>query len=126
MTTFQTTASQTTASTDAALPAAPKKLLDIPDTGKPIRVTLEEKRGRSSPQDYYIAVNGTRWGEVYYNLRGYCGYIPTSSETALLDVGEKGVSVYKREISRVNAEFKKQTGEQRAASLDLLRRTPGV
>lgn len=61
---------------------------------------------------YHVYLDGLYWGELYFNMRGYTGcYLPvppTESRptTGNLDIGEKGIGEYKREIARLNREWK--------------------
>lgn len=52
---------------------------------------------------YDVCVNGNREGELYFNMRGYVGYLPTV-QGSKLDIGEKGISAFRREVSLLNRE----------------------
>jgi hypothetical protein len=52
---------------------------------------------------YDVCVNGIPKGELYFNMRGYVGYLPTV-QGAMLDIGEKGISAFRREVSLLNRE----------------------
>ncbi|MDO8415253.1 MAG: hypothetical protein Q7S87_03460 [Agitococcus sp.] len=74
----------------------------------PKRRQMLEKEAR-----YVLSVNGTEYGELYYNMRGYVGYIPLPNGHGL-DIGEKGISVFKKEIAAINREAREAL--KRAAS----------
>ncbi|MCA9771097.1 MAG: hypothetical protein KC466_01735 [Myxococcales bacterium] len=70
------------------------------------KITLE---GRKSPHllerqpRYAVLVNGAQQGELYYNMRGYQGYLPTVHGSRL-DIGERGISAFRREVTLLNRE----------------------
>jgi hypothetical protein len=76
--------------------------------GKPpqFKITLKERPGRHllerTPR-HTVLVNGEEKGELYYNMRGYVGYLPTV-HGAKLDIGEKGISVFRKEVVALNRE----------------------
>ncbi len=53
---------------------------------------------------YNVELDGKVVGELYYNLRGYVGTLPTPSG-ANLYIGECGISAYRREVANLNREF---------------------
>lgn len=72
------------------------------------RITLEENPNRAICQtipDYDIYLNGVKKGKLTYNMKGYIGYLPTPEGT-MLDIGERSLSVYKKEISKLNKDAK--------------------
>lgn len=75
---------------------------DIPK----FELSLKEKPGRHilerTPR-YDVVLNGEVKGELYFNMRGYQGYLPTPRGFNL-DIGEKGISVFKREVAILNRE----------------------
>jgi len=61
---------------------------------------------------FMIRFRGSNWGELYWNMRGYVAErgipVPSSDgggKAVGLSIGEKGLSAYKREISRANREW---------------------
>lgn len=59
---------------------------------------------------YMILLNGKAWephgprsGEIYFNMTGYRGAIPTITGAAF-DPGERGISVFRKEVARINKE----------------------
>ena len=61
---------------------------------------------------FMIHFRGKKWGELYYNMRGYVAErgipVPTSGndpEPIGLEIGEKSLAVFKREISKANREW---------------------
>ena len=73
------------------------------------KLTLQETRtgmaiAETHPR-YLVLVNGEKRGELYFNMTGYTGYLPTHTG-ALLDVGEGGISRFKRAVAQINADAK--------------------
>ncbi len=54
---------------------------------------------------YDVLANGVLCDTLYYNMRGYQGYLPLP-DGGKLDIGEKSISAYKKEISLLNKESK--------------------
>ncbi|AZI43983.1 hypothetical protein EHF33_13725 [Deinococcus psychrotolerans] len=54
---------------------------------------------------YDVLLHGQVFGELYFNLRGYRGYLPTA-DGKKLDIGEKTLSAYKRKVAVLNRAFK--------------------
>jgi len=54
---------------------------------------------------YGVLLHGQVFGALYFNLRGYQGYLPTP-DGKKLDIGEKTLAAYKREIAVLNRAFK--------------------
>jgi hypothetical protein len=52
---------------------------------------------------YNVVLNGETVGQLYFNMRGYVGSLPTPSG-AWLAMPESGVSAYRREVARLNRE----------------------
>lgn len=66
-----------------------------------IKLTLEEKPNRYSvPKDYLVMYGEKEIGEVYFNMRGYVGFI--DSPQLSFGLGECGISNYKRQLPRLN------------------------
>jgi hypothetical protein len=65
---------------------------------EPKRRHILEKEAR-----YVVSVNGAEYGELYYNMRGYRGGLPLPNGHEL-DIGEKGISAFKKEIAVINRE----------------------
>jgi hypothetical protein len=49
-------------------------------------------------------LHGQKVEQLYFNRRGYRGCLPTPSG-AKLDIGEKSISVFRREVAALNREF---------------------
>jgi len=86
---------------------------------KKIRGEMMEREAR-----YVIQFRGKDWGELYFNMRGYVAErgIPVpksdgSGQPVGLDIGEKGLSAFKREISRANREWASVTASSRTAAV---------
>ena len=58
-----------------------------------------------SNQRYAVLLNKAEVGELYFNMRGYQGYLPLQGGNQL-DIGEKGISAFKKEAARINREAK--------------------
>lgn len=68
-------------------------------------ITLQERPAKgSNPSDYDVLLHGRRVGELYFNTRGYRGTLPTP-DGAPLDLGEKPLGAWKREVASLNREF---------------------
>ncbi len=58
---------------------------------------------------YQVYLNGQPWGEpIYYNMTGYCGYLPTPAGRSL-DIGERGISAYRKYAAELNSEAREIT-----------------
>lgn len=72
------------------------------------RVELKEAPHKRSMCEtkmrYDVLLDGELFDTLYFNTRGYCGYLPTP-EGQRLDIGERGISAYRAEVRRLNAEF---------------------
>jgi len=55
---------------------------------------------------YDVVLNGQVVGDLYFNMTGYVGYLPTP-EGRKLDIGERGISAFRREIAALNREARK-------------------
>ncbi|MCO5067051.1 MAG: hypothetical protein M9924_22050 [Rhizobiaceae bacterium] len=71
------------------------------------KVALRENARRRSMLEtkmrYDIMLNGVRFGELCYNMRGYIGYLPLP-DGRKLDIGERPLAAFRREIARINRE----------------------
>ena len=58
------------------------------------------------PQPRYdVMLHGKKVGQLYFNMRGYLGTLPTPEGRNLV-IGEKGISAYKKEAVRLNREWR--------------------
>lgn len=64
---------------------------------------------------YDVLLHGQVFGELYFNLRGYRGYLPTP-DGKKLDIGEKTLAAYKREIAVLNREFRNASAADASCS----------
>lgn len=53
---------------------------------------------------YEVYLDGKFFSDLYFNIRGYVGYLPTA-EGHKLDIGEVGISAFRKEIARLNREM---------------------
>jgi hypothetical protein len=70
------------------------------------RITLEQRPRRhllERQPRYAVLVNGAPCGELYYNMRGYQGYLPTVHGSKM-DIGERGITAFRREVTLLNRE----------------------
>jgi hypothetical protein len=70
------------------------------------RISLEERKSPHSLERhprYAVLVNGEQQGELYYNMRGYQGYLPTVHGSKM-DIGERGISAFRKEVIALNRE----------------------
>lgn len=69
---------------------------------------IETRRGcammESQPR-YDVMLNGKLAGQLYFNMRGYVGSLPTRSG-ASLGLPEGSIASFKREVTRLNREAK--------------------
>lgn len=73
----------------------------------PAITLVQTRRGcqMMEPKDRYdVMLRGARVGQLYFNMRGYVGYLPTPDGTNL-DIGEKPITTFKREVAALNREF---------------------
>lgn len=61
---------------------------------------------------YHVMLHGKFHGELYFNMTGYTGcYLPLpptperNGKIGNLDIGECGISAYKKEIAKLNKEW---------------------
>lgn len=77
---------------------------------------VETRRGMAFMETkprYDVMLNGKLFLQLYFNMRGYAGYLPVppsadsenQNRPTCLQVGEKGISAYKKELGRVNKEW---------------------
>ena len=53
---------------------------------------------------YDVMLHGQKVDQLYFNMKGYVGYLPTL-DGAKLDIGEKSISIFRREVAALNREF---------------------
>ena len=56
---------------------------------------------------YDIVLHGTKWGQLYFNLRGYVGNLPLPNGSKLC-IGERPITEYKREVAKLNREWARE------------------
>jgi hypothetical protein len=75
----------------------------------PFKITLRETRVgcaicETTPR-YDVLVNNIKVDQLYFNTRGYIGYLPTP-DGKKLDIGERSISAFRREVAKINREAK--------------------
>ena len=60
---------------------------------------------------YKVMLNGVQVEELWYNTRGYVGYLPAPSSTSpkgyeWLDIGEKNITAYRMQVKKLNKEWR--------------------
>lgn len=74
-------------------------------------ITLVEKVVMDDTKPRYnVLLNGKVFSELYFNLKGYVGYLPIpptgeKQTPGNLNLGEVGISKYKSEIRKLNKEW---------------------
>jgi len=53
---------------------------------------------------YKVLLRGETVGELYFNMRGYVGTLPTPRGTQLY-IGERGISAYRKAVAQLNKEW---------------------
>jgi hypothetical protein len=53
---------------------------------------------------YHVLLHDKRVGELYFNLRGYVGTLPTPTGTHLC-IGERGIGAYRKAVAQLNKEW---------------------
>lgn len=54
---------------------------------------------------YDVELSGRIVGQLYFNLRGYVGVLPVP-EGGNLTIGEQPITAYRREVAKLNREWK--------------------
>lgn len=72
-------------------------------------VTIKEAPHRraicETDMRYEVFLNGILFDQIYFNMTGYCGYLPLPDGTKLC-LPESGISNYRREVAWINREAK--------------------
>lgn len=55
--------------------------------------------------DYTVMFHGQKYGELYFNMRGYTGINLPMPNGAVLEIGERSISAWRSEIRQLNKEF---------------------
>lgn len=58
---------------------------------------------------YDVIFRGEKFDQLYFNTRGYCGRLPCPNEDGTvggLTIGERSISEYKKEVAKLNKEWK--------------------
>jgi hypothetical protein len=53
---------------------------------------------------YDVLLHGKKIGQLYFNMRGYVGTLPTP-RGAQLNIGERGISAYRKAVAQLNKEW---------------------
>jgi hypothetical protein len=74
---------------------------------------VETKTGCAIAEDtprFDVMFRGVKFGQLYYNMTGYVGYLPAphperKGDTINFDIGEKSISVFRREVNKLYREW---------------------
>ena len=74
---------------------------------KPAIELIETRLGcemlESTPR-YNVMLKGVKVDQLFYNMRGYVGNLPTPDGSSLY-VPESGIARFRREVAKLNREF---------------------
>lgn len=73
------------------------KLVAVPHKREPLETHMR----------YDVYFDGSLFDTLYYNLTGYVGFLPTP-EGKKLSIGERSLTAYRKEMTRLNREFEQQ------------------
>lgn len=62
---------------------------------------------------YDVMLNGNLFDQLYYNVRGYVGTLPLPDGSGL-DIGERPIGEYKKEVAKLNKDAAKPDKEKSA------------
>ncbi len=73
-------------------------------------IQLKETRQGCQPLEkesrYDVLLHGKLFCQLYFNLRGYVGYLPTPGDKpGNFTIGERPISAYRKEIVSLNKEW---------------------
>ena len=54
---------------------------------------------------YDVLLYGKKIGQLYFNMRGYTGICLPQPDGIPLDVGERGITAYRKAVARLNREW---------------------
>jgi len=75
------------------------KAIELVETRKGLAILETHSR-------YDVLLHGKKVGQLYFNMRGYVGTLPTSSGSELY-IGERGISAYRKAAAQLNREWAK-------------------
>jgi hypothetical protein len=74
---------------------------------KPVIELIETRQGcemcETTPR-YNVMLRGVKVGQLYYNMRGFVGNLPTPDGHSLY-IPESGIARFRREAAKLNREF---------------------
>ncbi len=68
---------------------------------------VETRRGCAvceTEERYDVFLDGKLFGQLWWNILGYCGYLPLPDGTKL-SIGEASLSEIRKEVANLNREF---------------------
>jgi len=71
---------------------------------KPVIETRQGCEMLESTPRYNVMLRGVKVDQLFYNMRGYVGNLPTPDGSSLY-VPESGISRFRREAAKLNREF---------------------
>jgi hypothetical protein len=89
----------------------------VPMSTKAIEL-VETRRGCEICEDtprYDIMLHGSKVGQLYFNMRGYVGNLPTPDGTNLY-MPESGISAFRRQVTILNKEFAASSAQPQTAA----------
>jgi len=78
---------------------------------KPAIQLVENRRDcalMESQSRYDVLLHGQKVGQLYFNMTGYVGTLPIPGG-GKLHIGEGPISVYRREVTRLNREWAQES-----------------
>lgn len=76
---------------------------------------VETRRGCAMMEQqprFDVMLNGVTVGQLHYNMTGYRGSLPTPCGRSL-DIGERPISAFRKEVARLNQEAKSAAPSRR-------------
>jgi hypothetical protein len=59
---------------------------------------------------YEVLLHGRKVGQLYFNMRGYTRVCLPQPNGSLLDLGERGITAYRKAVAQLNREWAEAEG----------------